>query len=178
MKQNIKKILREYVEEREIQQINSVMPEDKVIVKPAGHKGNGLFATQDIKKGEIFLSAQGISLSNEDWKKVMDTIPVEMYSFIWGNEHIVPIGPWPFNFTNPEDKKKWMSTDFAKEHCPNGKLMLSGFLYINDIDKNTKANSKEVFNDYKDLTGMVATRNIKKGEEIIKQYTNPGEWRN
>ena len=43
MKENIKKILREYVEEKEIQQISSVMPEDKVIVKPAGHKGNGLF---------------------------------------------------------------------------------------------------------------------------------------
>lgn len=177
MTPDIKKILREYIESKGLPHIDEVMPEDKVIVKPAGHKGNGLFATQDIKKGEIFLSAQGIILSNEDWEKIKGTKPEEYYSFIWGDDHVVPIGPWKFDFTNPEDKDKWMSTDFAKKYCQNGELNLSGFLYINDIDKTTQANTEEVFNDYKDLVGMVATRDIQKGEELIKKYTNDADWR-
>jgi SET domain-containing protein len=156
----------------------SVNSKSSVTVKPAGHKGNGLFATKDFKKGDLILKSPTVKISDEDWEIIKDTCPVKLYNFVWEDDHRIPLGDFEFDFKNEECKQKWMKTDFWRKYCLDDKLMLSGFLYINDIDKDTEANSKEVFNKDKYIVGQVATKDIKSGDEIIKEYNTEGDWRN
>ena len=169
MKIETKRVLREFTENKEL------MSERKVVVKSAGHKGNGLFAKVDIKKGEKILKAKVEIISDKSWKLIKNTEAVRLYWLRWGDEHGIPTGPWEFEFKKPQDKEKWDEAGLLDD----GKLMISGFLYINDIDDKTEANSEEWFDIDEKLVGMVATRDIKAGEEIIKEYneTMAGKWR-
>ena len=146
---------------------------DKIEVKPSPGKGNGLFATQLIKKGEKFIDSPSIMMSEEDWQKVKNTEPSKLYGFRYYNEHSVPFGPIPFKFNNPKDKKAWAATDICKKHCPNG-LSLSGFMFIND-DQNDP-NAEEDIPDDGSSIGMVALKDIQPGEEILKKYNVQGDW--
>lgn len=173
-----KNLLNEIKRSKVLMGLSESNQKSNVIVKPAGHKGNGLFATKNIKNGETILTSSTVKLSDSDWDLIKDTDPVKLYGFIWEDDHRVPIGPFPFDFKNPKCKEKWMKTDFWKKYSKNGKLMLSGFLYINDIDKDTSANSKEVFDLSNYVVSQEAIKDIKSGEEIIKKYnTNDGDWR-
>jgi hypothetical protein len=169
MRPSAKIILREFTENKEL------MSEDKVVVKPAGHKGNGLFAKVDIKKGETFLKSKVTIISDEEWEKIQNTEPVKLYFFNWDAQHGIPLGKWKFDFKNANDKKAWSQTKFFKD----GALKISGFLYINDIDEKTKANCEEIFDIPNKIIGMKATRDIKAGEEFIKEYNEGmrGNWR-
>lgn len=165
-----KRVLREFTENKEL------MSERKVVVKPAGHKGKGLFAKVDIKKGEKILRSKVEIIPDDKWKLIKNTEVVRLYTLVWGDEHGIPIGPWEFEFKNEQDKEKWDDAGLLDD----GKLMISGFLYINDIDDKTEANSEERFDVDEKMVGMVALRDIRAGEEIIKEYdeTMAGKWRN
>ncbi len=170
MKVSAKSVLREFTENKEL------MSEQKVVVKPAGHKGNGLFAKNDIKKGEMILKAKVKIIDNDDWKLIKNTEVVKLYTLGWGDEHGIPVGPWEFDFKNEQDKRKWKEAGLLED---GNRLMISGFLYINDIDDKTEANAEEWFDVDGKMVGMVALRDIKIGEEIIKEYdgTMAGKWR-
>ncbi|CAB4163903.1 SET domain containing protein [uncultured Caudovirales phage] len=145
----------------------------KIEVKPSPGKGNGLFATQLIKKGEKFIESPSITMSDDDWQKVKNTEPSKLYGFIADDEHAVPFGPILFKFNNPKDKAAWASTEICKKHCPNG-LSLSGFMFINDDQKSP--NAEEDFPDNGSSVGMIALRDINPGEEITKKYNMQGNW--
>ena len=163
---------------KESVETKSLMNDDKVVVKSAGRKGNGLFAKVDIKAGEMILEAKVNIMDDDDWNVIKDTKPVELYGFVWLGQHGIPLGKWTFDFKKPGEEKLWLQTKFCKQHC-KGQLRLSGFLYINDIDEHTQENSKEVFNVEQKLIGMKAIKDIKAGEEIIKEYNEEmvGPWR-
>lgn len=161
----VKEILKEYT----INQKNPLFQDKKVEVKSAGHKGNGLFTTVDIKKDEMVLMSKVTIMTDEDWDMIKDTAPVKLYGFRWDDEHAIPLGRWKFNFKNIKDRLLWKKTNFYKQYCHDG-LRLSGFLFVNDIDTNTTANVEEVFNIPKNIIGIKAIRDIKAGEELIKEY--------
>jgi SET domain-containing protein len=46
------------------------------------HKGRGVFAKTDIKKGKIIDVAHTIQISNQDWDLIKDTV-LANYSFEW-----------------------------------------------------------------------------------------------
>jgi GNAT superfamily N-acetyltransferase len=138
--------------------------ESKITVKPSPGKGNGLFATNLIKAGEVITSSKFEPISDKDWQLIKDTTPVKLYGFKLGDKHALQSGPFKFKFNDQKEKALWDKTEFKG-------LSLSGFMFINGADSPDEVNSKENFSG--NTAEMIATKDIQPGKEIIKQYNVP-----
>jgi SET domain-containing protein len=54
-------------------------------VKQAGHKGRGIFATEDIRKGKLIEKCPIIVISKKEWKYLEKTI-LKHYVFSWNKK--------------------------------------------------------------------------------------------
>jgi RNA polymerase sigma factor (sigma-70 family) len=150
--------------EHEGQQGVAESTESKITVKPSLGKGNGLFATNLIKAGEVITSSKFEPISDKDWQLIKDTTPVKLYGFKLGDKHALQSGPFKFKFNDQKEKALWDKTEFKG-------LSLSGFMFINGADSPDEVNSKENFSG--NTAEMIATKDIQPGKEIIKQYNVP-----
>jgi hypothetical protein len=129
------------------------------VVRDAGSKGKGVFATREIKKGVEFLTTpSATTISDEDWKILKQTRFPEVYGFKWGNGHSAFLGDELPNWMTPEEKKLVGQTVLR-----NG---LHPWNFVNDGGNDANASEKFESN----VSIMTALRDIQPDEEITKGY--------
>ncbi|MFX0006025.1 MAG: SET domain-containing protein-lysine N-methyltransferase [Promethearchaeota archaeon] len=104
------------------------------------HKGRGVFAKIDIKKGKIIDIAHIIQISDHDWDLLEDTV-LANYSFEWDD---------------PKDKGEYDSAI---------SLSISQF-----INHSYNPNVKYRYNYREKTIEYISIRDITKGEEITVNY--------
>lgn len=127
--------------------------------------GNGLFANHDFKKKSVILVAKTTKIPDNEWKLLKKSAPelLKRYGYSWDGGHLSVLGKnWPGFKLSPEAKKAISQT-----------ILRNGFHEFNFInDDQNNPNVEDYFTDHGIL--VVALRDIKKGEELLKEYPPDG----
>jgi SET domain-containing protein len=142
--------------------INEIYSPTVVSKSKIPNAGNGLFATENIPAGTLFVINPIITISESDWNKIKDTVFVKRMRLSWtNNEKVLPVGNIEYKLS-PEDIPVFRSTDRFK----NG-VFVSPFLLVNHSDD---PNSEQVIDVAHRMVGLRAVKFIEQGEEITKRY--------
>ena len=129
------------------------------VVKDAGDKGMGVFATQEIKKDVNFLTTPPVTkISDEDWEILKQTRFPKFYGFKWGEDRAAFLGNELPNWLTQEEKEL-----VGKTVLRNG---LHPWNFVNDGGNDANASEKFESN----VSIMTALRDIQPGDEITKGY--------
>jgi len=129
--------------------------------------GKGLFAAKDIPKGTVFLKAKVTHISDHEWDLLKHFAPelLKRYGYSWGGYHAAVLGKnWPGFKLSPEAKKAIAHT-----------ILRSGFHEFNFMNDSWEGvNAGEKIKNNGQSIEVWATKNIPKGEEILRRYPPHG----
>jgi hypothetical protein len=119
------------------------LPDNPVTVKPAGHKGLGVFAKRDIKSGEWVELCYSVKLN---WKKkyVSDS-GILQYAY-WDNS---------------------CRCQDCRNHGAIGLLALGAGSIYNCAENKEGANLEYIAIAYENLVAFIATKDVPAGEELL-----------